>query len=89
MGLSYGKLRIVKRPKSHKCPACKQDLVPIFHDGVHSGIPPDEEFEGFVEPEGWYVVKTMVELDDKVSTTYEYDPRRSVNDVLKAIAEAN
>ena len=89
MGLSYGKLRIEKRPKSHKCPACKQDLVPIFHDGIHSGIPPDKEFVGFVDPEGWHLVKTSTELKVKGSTTYEYDPRRSVNDVLKGIAEAN
>ncbi len=67
------------------------NLTSLFslHDGIHSGIPPDKEFVGFVDPEGWHLLKTSAKLEDKGSTTYEYDSRRSVNDVLKAIADAN
>jgi len=88
MGLSYGKLRIEKRPKSYKCPACKRNLVPIYYDGVHSGIPPDKEFADFVDPEGWHVVKTL-DFDNKSEYGFEYDPRKETNEILKCITLAN
>ena len=86
--LSYGQLRIKNQPESPKCPACGRKLVPIWYDGVHSGIPPDEEFKGFVECEGWYLVKTDANWKAP-EPNYEYDPRRGVNEILRSMAEAN
>ena len=57
--LSYGKLTIYKRPNIGKCPACGRKLVPIYYDGIHPVVPPDEMFEGFVDSADWYEVKTM------------------------------
>ena len=83
--LSYGKLKIDKKPKSYKCPHCGRNLVPIFYDGVHPVVPPDKEYEGLVEPEGWYVVETEKGFADE-DVTFEYDPRRYVNEILKGLA---
>lgn len=86
--LSYSKLKLEKEPDSNLCPLCSQKLVPIYHEGEHSGIPPDEIFEGFVDSEGWYVVYTENGFADE-DVTFEYDPRRQVNEILKGLAEAN
>jgi len=47
--LSYGKLKIFKRPNIGKCPGCGRKLVPISYDGKHPVVPPDDYFEGFVD----------------------------------------
>ena len=60
--LSYGQLRIKNESKSYKCPGCGQKLVYISYDGIHPLIPPDDEFKGFVDCEGWYLVKTNENL---------------------------
>lgn len=68
-------------------PGRGEKLVSIWHDGVPPGIPPDEEFEGFVECEGWYLVKTDVNWNAS-KTNYEYDSRKVEDEYLRSISEA-
>ena len=86
--LSYGQLRIKNKSEPQKCPACGKKLEYIWYDGADSGIPPDEEFEGFVDCEGWHPVKTDANWNMS-EPNYEYDPRRVVDEYLRSISEAN
>lgn len=86
--LSYGQMRIQNTPEYDKCPACGRRLVAISHDGADPVVPPDEEFEGFVDCEGWHQVKTN-ETGNDHEPNYEYDPRTEVNEILRSLAEAN
>lgn len=70
--LSYGKLKVEKEPNSGKCPVCGEKLRPIYHKGVHPMIPPDKEFEGFDESEGWCLVKTKPKNELTKMERYEY-----------------
>ena len=86
--LSYGQLRIQTKTESYKCPGCGQKLVYIWHDSVPPGIPPDEEFEGFVDCEGWHLVKTDVNCNAS-EPYYEYDSKRYVDEILRSLVEAS
>lgn len=83
--LSYGQLRIKNQQEPLKCPACNQKLVHISYDGVHPLIPPDDEFKGFVDCEGWYPVKT--EIWKQQEPSFEHDQRIEVNESLMTISE--
>ncbi len=83
--MSYGKLKIDKRPNVGKCPACGRKLVPIYYVGKHPPVPPDKPFEGFVDAEGWYEVKTL-DFDNKSDYKFEYDSRKETNEILKSLA---
>ena len=83
--LSYCKLPVDKEPSSMKCPACGGKLIEIYQENVHSGIPPDEIFEGFVDSEGWCVVNT----NEYSEPTYEYASTRDLNELLKGLALVN
>ena len=85
--LSYGQLRIKNQSEPLKCPACNQKLVHISYDGIHPFIPPDDEFKGFVDCEGWYLVNTDANWNPH-EPSFEYDPRRDVNEYLRSISES-
>ena len=85
--LSYCNLRLDPEPRSDICPGCGQKLVPIYHEGEHSGVPPDETFESFVDPEGWHLVYTMPESE--FDNKYDYAPTRDLNETLKGLVLAN
>lgn len=85
--LSYCNLRLDPEPRSDICPGCGQKLVPIYHEGEHSGIPPSEIFEGFVDPEGWHLVYIIPESE--FDNKYDYAPTRDLNETLKGLAMAN
>ncbi len=70
--LSYSKLKLEKESDSTICPLCNDKLVPIYHEGEHSGIPPDEVFEGFVDSVDWYEVKTVPKSEWTKVERYEY-----------------
>jgi len=86
--LSYGKLKIQKEPKLHnQCPYCLEKLVLIYHEDVEPPVPPWQYFEGSVHFDGWYPVKTE-KNQKKIEPSYQYDPRREVDEILKGLAEA-
>jgi len=84
--LSYRKLKIEKEPDSNVCPACDDKLVPIYHDGVHSGIPPEETFEDFVDPFDWYEVETIPKSEWTKQDRYNYALERELHDANKGIS---
>lgn len=83
--LSYSKLKLEKEPDSTICPLCSQKLVPIYHEGEHSGIPPDEIFEGFVNSGEWYEVKTIPSSEWTHLERYEYSLNLALADANKGI----
>lgn len=85
--LSYSKVKIKHERKSAQCPLCGRKLVELYFTGQASLLPPGI-FEDFVDPEGWHVVKTEKDSENKKSGTFEYDPRNNVNEILKGIATA-
>jgi len=84
--LSYSKLKIEKEPDSGTCPACKRKLVPIYYDGVHSGIPPDENFEDFVNPFDWYKVETVPQTELSNKERYELKLNLELYEANKGIS---
>jgi len=84
--LSYCKLKVEKEPDSSVCPACKRKLVPIYHDGVHSGIPPEEVFEDFVDPFDWYEVKTIPSSEWSKVDQYEHVLEKELYNANKGIS---
>ena len=70
--LSYSKLKLEKEPDSSVCPGCGRKLVPIYYDGVHPVVPPEENFEGFVDSWDWYEVKTEEKSDWTKQDRYDY-----------------
>jgi len=83
--LSYSKLKLEKEPDTSVCPACQRKLIPIYYDGVHSGIPPDEEGGYFVDSSDWYEVKT-IQVDEWKEPTFEYHSTAHLNHILEAIS---
>ena len=86
--LSYSKLRVEKEPLITCCPICGGDFMPIYYDGIHPVVPPDEYYQGLVDDcGGWYPVKT---IDHTLYSecSYEYHPIRHVNDVLESLCLA-
>lgn len=64
--------------------------MPIYHDGVHPVVPPDQCYEGLVDSDGgWYPVNTIPEDELKKPYHFEYASTRDLNETLKGIAEAN
>jgi hypothetical protein len=86
--LSYSKLKKEIMPDHNVCPLCKRKLVEIYYNGWDPPVPPDSFFEGFVNSEGWYTVKTEKDFENKKARTFEYDSRSNVNEILKGLAEA-
>ncbi len=60
-------------------------MIEIYHDGVHSGIPPDENFEGFVDSEDWYEVKTVPELEWTKKERYDYALEKELYEANKGV----
>ncbi len=83
--LSYVKLPLEKEPDFNVCPCCMVKLVPIHYIGTAQVIPPDEYFQGFIDPGGWCEVKHW----EVPIGSYEYAPIGHVNDILKGIATAS
>ena len=80
--LSYSKLKLEKEPKITCCPVCSGKLVPIYYDGVHPVVPPDQYHEGFVESDGgWY----LVYAENFVEPSFEYAPTRELNEILMSL----
>jgi len=81
--LSYCKLHVEIEPNSGVCPLCSQRLVPIYYDGVHPVVPPDQNFEGFVDPFDWYEVQTIPEPN--LDNSFEYAPTKELNEILDSL----
>ena len=60
--------------------------MPIYHDGVHSGIPPEETFEDFVDPFDWYEVETIPKSEWTKQERYNYALERELHDANKGIS---
>lgn len=86
--LSYSKLKIEKEPDSSICPVCNQKLVLIYHDGIHPVAPPDQIFEGFVDPFDWYEVETMPKSEWTKKDRYEYALTKELYESNKGISLA-
>ena len=84
--LSYSKLPPEKELDHTLCPACGRKLVAIYHDGVDFVVPPGENYEGFVDSEDWYLVKTDIEPLDN---DFEYSSIRDLNESLKGLSLPN
>lgn len=82
--LSYGKLKLEKEPETNLCPCCNVKLVEIYKEGLDPSVPPDQFFEGFVDSDGWCLVKTRTEP----SNSFQYSSISELNWVLQSIAEA-
>jgi len=76
--LSYSKLKLEKEPDSSVCPACGRKLVEIYYDGIHPVVPPDQNFEGFVDPFDWYEVETVSESEWTKQDRYDYALQREL-----------
>jgi hypothetical protein len=83
--LSYSKLKLEKEPNSNICPACGNKLVPIYYKGTNPPAPPDQYFEGFVDPAGFYEVETMQKLEWTSHDRYEYALNQSLYYANKGI----
>jgi hypothetical protein len=83
--LSYGKLKLEKEPETNICPCCKVKLVEIYKEEYDPVVPPDDYFEGFVDPEGWY----QIHIENTLVDDYDYSSTRHLNEILKGIATAN
>jgi hypothetical protein len=83
--LSYGKLKMEKEQETNICPCCKVKLVPVHYIGTIPAIPPDEYFEGFIDPGGWYEQKA----GELPTRSYEYAPIGQLNEILRGIATAH
>lgn len=84
--LSYGKLKLEKEPKITCCPVCGGKFMPIYYDGAHPPVPPDQYYEGPVDSDGgWHIVNT----EKFVEPTFEYAPTRELNDAIASVALPN
>ena len=84
--LSYSKLHVPKEPKITKCPLCGEDFEELYYEeALHPVIPPDKHYEGLVEGEGWYIVKTL-EYSEPI---FDYAPTRDLNEFLKGLTLSN
>ncbi len=83
--LSYSKLKIEKEPPLSTCPCCGEKFIEIYYEGLDPIVPPDKIYEGLVDYDGWYQVKTY----DYLEPRYDYAPTRDLNELLKGIATAN
>jgi len=70
--LNYSKLKLVKEPDFTICPSCGRKLVPIYYEGIHPVVPPDQVFEGFVDSWDWYEVETIPESEWTIQERYDY-----------------
>jgi len=81
--LSYSKVKKEKEPNRNTCPSCERKLVELYHDGFDSTVPPNQPFEGYVSPEGWYEVKHTIEEDE---LEFGHSPISQVNEILKSLS---
>ena len=85
-GLSYSKLHVIKEPRITRCPLCNGEFEEIYYEEpFHPVIPPDKHYEGLVDAEGWYPVKTC----EYSEPSFEYAPTRDLNELLKGLALTN
>ena len=87
--LSYCKLDLNLEPESAGCPICSQRLVPIWYDGIHPVVPPDRQYEGLVDVDGWHLVETMSYSKSSPECSFEYHEIKCVNDVLESLSMSN
>ncbi len=85
--LSYCKLDVQIEEKCNECPYCKSRLVPIFYAGIDPVVPPDQYFEGFVDADGWYEEKPVIE--DNQEYRFDHAPTKDLNEILKGLETAN
>lgn len=81
--LSYGKLKLEKEPKTNLCPCCGIKLIEIYQYGVDPVVPPDQYFEGFVNLDGWYPVKSDI---SRIPNSYQFSPIKEMDTILQSIA---
>lgn len=84
--LSYSKLEKEIFPHKGKCPLCGRKLVEIYYDGWDPPIPQDSFFEGFIDSEGWYPVKT--EHERYQSQDFGYASTRKLNSTLESLEQS-
>lgn len=85
--LSYSKLKVEKEPKITCCPVCGGKFVQVYYDGMHPIVSTGRYFEGLVDSDGrWKTVPTGEWLGNEYYR-FEYAPTRSLNEVLKSLAE--
>jgi len=87
--LNYSKLKLEKEPDFTICPSCGRKLVPIYYEGVHSVVPPDQVFEGFVDSWDWYEVETIPKSEWTKSEKYEYALERELYVANSGISFSN
>ena len=51
-------------------------------------VSPDKPYEGLVDPDGWHLAETVNVWYQK-EYRYDYAPFRHLDEMLKALAEAN
>lgn len=84
--LSYSKLHVEKEPRITKCPLCNGEFQEIcYEEPYHPVIPPDKHYEGLVDADGWQKVKTL----EYAEPSFEYDPTRDLNELLKGLTTAS
>ena len=87
--LSYSKLHVEKEPKITKCPVCAGQFHPVYNESLfHPVVPPNKPYEGLVDPEGWHLAETVNVWYQK-DYRYDYAPFRYLDEMLKALSEAN
>ena len=87
--ISYSKLHIEKGPDPSLCPYCNSKLEHVYYEyEFNPEVPPEKYFEGMVDADGWYPVKTE-ECVKPESYRYDYAPTRDLNEILKGIALAD
>jgi type I restriction-modification system DNA methylase subunit len=79
--------KLEKEPETNLCPCCKVKLVEIHKEEYDPVVPPDEYFEGFVDPKGWCLVYDEKESEEPYC--YNYASTRHLNEIIKGIATAN
>ncbi len=86
--LSYRKVRKEKEQNNNKCPSCGRKLVELYYEGEFSGIPDEQPFEGYLDPEGWHPVNSVDEIESD-PYKFEFDSRKKINEILKSLTLAN
>lgn len=85
--LSYSKLEKEILPDTSKCPLCGRKLIEIYYNGWDPPIPPDSFFEGFVDSEGWFAVKTETKSSLTKLEKYEYALDRELYHANKGLSQ--
>ena len=87
--LSYSSLQVDKEPRITCCPVCGGDFIEIYYEeGFHPVVPPDKTYEGLVDAEGWYPVKT-IPTEEIMSQRFDYAPNRHLMRLSKDLQCVN